>query len=208
MHSCPQTTNLAQPWRHQAPLKTNENGCVYPRLFICVVFHRKLFCVFKTIQFQWFSNHDQHPFVIAITVHTYSKTVIPSDIFYSMAGLAFQYQHSIWEARCTSQVIHSLNPPLMNIPHFASAWQHSASTVMSVTEIISIKHVSSNLHSKISCYFCFFWKNSHLWNCVGQDQEFWTMDRGKQHFEKQCIQCDIMLFIWAIFAWKQHTQEW
>jgi len=26
----------------------------------------------------------------------------------------------------------------MNIPHFAFAWQHSASTVMSVTEIISI----------------------------------------------------------------------
>jgi hypothetical protein len=44
-------------------------------------------------------------------------------------------------------------------------------------------NVSANLHSKI-CYFYYFcWKNSHSWNSAGQDQESWTMDRGKQHFE-------------------------
>ena len=130
--------NLAQPWRHQAPLKTNENGCVYPCLFICVAFHKKLFCVFKTMQFQWFSNHDRHPFVIAIIVHTYSSIVILSAIFYSMAGLTFQYQHSIWEAIVLYKIYLPSTPPLTNIPHFAYAWQHSASTVTTVTEIISV----------------------------------------------------------------------
>ena len=60
----------------------------------------------------------------------------------------------------------------MNIAHFAYTWQHSASTVMTDRNY-QYMHVSTNLHSKISCYFYyFFWKNSYSWNSVGQDQEF------------------------------------
>jgi hypothetical protein len=36
-------------------------------------------------------------------------------------------------------------------------------------------------------------------NIVSQDQEFWTTEVGKLHFEEWCIQYNYALFIWAIY---------
>jgi hypothetical protein len=54
---------------------------------------------------------------------------------------------------------------------------------------------------KTSHYVCFlFLRNVHSRNTVGQDQEFWTTDVGKQHLEEKYIKFNYtFLYGWFFF---------
>ena len=38
----------------QCPYKLHDKGCSHPHIFICTVFHRKIFCSFNKTWFPWF----------------------------------------------------------------------------------------------------------------------------------------------------------
>jgi hypothetical protein len=72
-HSCPPKPkffHFGRPWRHPVSSVTWWKWSRSSTLFISVVLNRKSLHLFKTMQFQWFSNHNQHPFIAAINVHT------------------------------------------------------------------------------------------------------------------------------------------
>ena len=65
---------------------------------------------------------------------------------------------------------------------------------------MALLYVAKKLHN----FHYFFLKNDYSGNTVGQDQNFWTTDMGKQRFEEQCFRYNSTLFIWVIFlVWRK-----
>ena len=76
---------------------------------------------------------------------------------------------------------------------------NTASMIINGITITNIGKLALLYILKTSHYFhYFFMENNYSGSIVGQAWEFWTIDAGKQHIEKQCSHCNNALFMWAV----------
>jgi hypothetical protein len=82
----------------------------------------------------------------------------------------------------------------------------TASMIINAITITNIGRLALMYISKSHITFHFFFmENDCSRNIVGWALEFWTIDAGKWHIEKQCSHCNNALFMWAVL---QDQEKW